>query len=273
MALDLVRWADVVIESFSPRAMKGWRLDYGHLREVNPDVIMLSTCLNGQDGPLASFAGYGNLGAALAGFYGLAGWPDRAPAGPFGAYTDYTSTHLLLATLLAALDHRRRTGEGQYLDVAQAEAAIHYLSPAILDWTVNGRVEERQGNEDPSLAPHGVYPAAGPRPLGGRRLPGRRRPGRCWPTSWAGPTWPPTRRWPRPPGVGPAGPSSTRRCRRGPRCGRPRRPRTAWSARGVAAHAVNDSAACLADPQLQSPFPARRAPRAGLPGRGRPASA
>jgi len=161
VVLDLVRWADVVVESFSPRAMKGWRLDYEHLRQVNPAVVMVSTCLTGQDGPMATFAGYGNLAAALSGFYGLAGWPDRAPAGPFGAYTDYTSTHLVLAALLAALEHRRRTGEGQHVDVAQAEAALHYLSPAVFDFTVNGRVTQRAGNRDPQLAPHGVYPAAG----------------------------------------------------------------------------------------------------------------
>ena len=161
VVLDLVRWADVVIESFSPRAMRGWQLDYEHLRLVNPGLVMVSTCLTGQDGPLASFAGYGNLAAALSGFYGLAGWPDRAPAGPFGAYTDYTSTHLVLAALLAALDHRRRTGEGQYVDVAQAEAALHYLTPAVLDYTVNGRVTQRAGNTDLEMAPHGLYPAAG----------------------------------------------------------------------------------------------------------------
>ena len=161
VVLDLVRWADVVVESFSPRAMKGWKLDYEHLREVNPGIVMVSTCLTGQDGPLASFAGYGNLAAALSGFYGLAGWPDRAPAGPFGAYTDYTSTHLVLASLLTALERRRRTGEGQHVDVAQAEAALHYLSPTILDFTVNGRVAQRDGNRDAALAPHGVYPAAG----------------------------------------------------------------------------------------------------------------
>ncbi len=158
---DLVRWADVVVESFSPRAMRGWQLDYAHLRAVNPRIVMVSTCLTGQDGPLSSFAGYGNLAAALAGFYKLAGWPDRAPAGPFGAYTDYTSTHLVLAALLAAVDHQRRTGEGQHVDVAQAEAALHYLAPAVLDYTVNGRVAERAGNTDATMAPHGVYPCAG----------------------------------------------------------------------------------------------------------------
>ena len=69
VALDLTRWADVVTESFSPRAMKAFGLDYETLREVNPNLIMLSTCLMGQTGPLAMFAGYGNLAAAIAGFF------------------------------------------------------------------------------------------------------------------------------------------------------------------------------------------------------------
>jgi len=158
---DLVAWCDVVAESFSPRAMANWGLDYENLCRINPNVIMVSTCLAGQTGPLASFAGYGNLGAALAGFYGLAGWPDRPPAGPFGAYTDYTSTHFLAATILAAIDHRRRTGEGQHIDLAQSEAAQHFLTPALLDWSVNGRVMARAGNRDPHMSPHGVYPTLG----------------------------------------------------------------------------------------------------------------
>lgn len=158
---DLVRWCDVVTESYSPKAMANWGLDYQNLRLLNEHVIMVSTCLAGQTGPLAHFAGYGNLGAAFAGFYGLAGWPDRPPAGPFGAYTDYTSTHFLAATVLAAIDHRRRTGEGQHIDLAQSEAAQHFLAPALLDVSANGRVMERNGNRDPHLAPHGVYPTAG----------------------------------------------------------------------------------------------------------------
>jgi len=161
VALDLVRWADVVCESFSPGRMAKLGLDYASLRAVRPDVIMLSSCLMGQTGPLARFAGYGNLAAAISGFSHLGGWPDRAPAGPFSAYTDYVSPRFTAAVLLAALDHRRRTGEGQYIDFSQAEASLHFLGPWILDWTVNGRLHDRCGNDDPDLAPHGVYPAAG----------------------------------------------------------------------------------------------------------------
>jgi benzylsuccinate CoA-transferase BbsF subunit len=159
--LDLVRWADVVAESFTPKAMKGFGLDYETLRRVKPDLIMLSTCLMGQTGPLARFAGFGNLAAAFSGFYELAGWPDRDPAGPFGAYTDYIAPRYNAAAILAALEHRRRTGEGQHIDLSQAEASLHFLAPALLDYTVNGHVASRDGNRDREMAPHGVYPCAG----------------------------------------------------------------------------------------------------------------
>lgn len=161
VALDLVRWADVVTESFSPKAMPGWGLDYESLRRVKPDIIMLSTCLMGQSGPLSSFAGLGMLAAAMSGFYELTGWPDRPPAGPYGAYTDTVAPRFMAAAILAALDHRRRTGQGQYIDQSQAESTLHFLGPALLDYTVNGRVQKRTGNRDPHLAPHGAYPAAG----------------------------------------------------------------------------------------------------------------
>ncbi len=159
--LDLVRWADVVTESFSPRAMAAWGLDYATLREVNPSIVMLSSCLFGQTGALSGFAGYGTMAAAMSGFFGITGWADRAPCGPFGAYTDYIAPRFANVALLAAIDHRRRTGEGQYIDFAQAEGAIHALAPAILDHTVNGRVWERTGNADPHHHPHGVFRSAG----------------------------------------------------------------------------------------------------------------
>ena len=161
VALDLVRWADVVMESFSPKVMPSLRLEYETLKRVKPDIIMLSTCIMGQSGPLSKFAGYGSLAAALAGFYNVTGWGDRPPAGPYNAYTDTVVPRFALASILAALDHRRRTGEGQYIDQSHAETTLHFLGPALLDYGVNGRVQERAGNLDRDMAPHGVYPAAG----------------------------------------------------------------------------------------------------------------
>jgi crotonobetainyl-CoA:carnitine CoA-transferase CaiB-like acyl-CoA transferase len=158
--LDLVRWADVLCESFSPKAMRSWGLGYETLREVNPGLIMLSSCLMGQTGPLAYFAGFGNLAAAISGFHNITGWPDRPPSGPFSAYTDYVSPRFSVAVVMAALEHRRRTGEGQYIDFSQAEATLHLLAPALLDFGCNGRTLERHGNRDETMAPHGVFRCA-----------------------------------------------------------------------------------------------------------------
>jgi crotonobetainyl-CoA:carnitine CoA-transferase CaiB-like acyl-CoA transferase len=161
VVLDLVRWADVVCESFSPKAMRAWKLDYDSLRVIKPDLIMLSSCLMGQSGPLAGFVGFGNMAAAVSGFYNLCGWPDRPPSGPFGAYTDYVAPRFGAVAVLAALDYRRRTGKGQYIDQSQAESALHFLAPALLDCATNGRMSQGLGNDDPNYAPHGVYPALG----------------------------------------------------------------------------------------------------------------
>jgi benzylsuccinate CoA-transferase BbsF subunit len=161
VAMRLVKWADVVIENFSPKVMRGWGMDYESLGKIKPDLIMVSACLNGQTGPGAMLAGYGTMGACMAGFGELTGWPDRAPAAPFGAYTDVTSPKFIAAALLAALDHKRRTGQGQYIDVSQVEAPIQLLARAVLDYTVNERVQTRTGNALREYAPTGVYPCAG----------------------------------------------------------------------------------------------------------------
>jgi benzylsuccinate CoA-transferase BbsF subunit len=161
IVMDLVRWADVVCEAFSPKAMRAWGFDYESLQQIKPDLIMLSTCLMGQSGPLSRFAGFGNLAAALCGFYNLVGWPDRTPSGPFSAYTDYIAPRFGACALMAALIHRKLTGEGQYIDQAQAESALQFLALPILDFSANGHSYRPIANRDLYHAPHGVYPAAG----------------------------------------------------------------------------------------------------------------
>ena len=161
LAKRLVARADIVIESFTPRVMKNWGLDYPELVKIRPELIMLSTCQQGQTGPHAQYPGYGNLMAALAGFYDISGWPDRPPSPPYGAYSDFIVPRFAAAALIAALDHRRRTGQGQYIDVSQFEAALQFLAPLILDYTVNGRVMTRRGNGDERMAPHGTYRCRG----------------------------------------------------------------------------------------------------------------
>src|SRR2546428_140196 len=161
IARRLAAWADVVVESYTPRVVRAFGLAYEDLRAVNPHLVMLSTCLQGQTGPYAEFPGFGQLAAALSGFYEIAGWADRAPAPPYGAYTDYVVPRLAATALLAAVDHQRRTGKGQHLDVSQVEAALHFLAPALLDHELTGRVATRTGNRSDHAAPHGAYPCAG----------------------------------------------------------------------------------------------------------------
>ena len=161
LAKKLVAWADIAVESFTPKAMRNWGLDYEHLKQVNPQLIMLSTCQQGQTGPHALYPGFGQLMASLAGYYHISGWPDRPPAPPYGAYTDFIAPRFAATVLMAALDYRRRTGVGQYIDLAQYEASLHFLAPALLDYHVNDRVLEREGNRSFRSAPHGAYRCQG----------------------------------------------------------------------------------------------------------------
>jgi len=161
VARKLVKWADVVTESMTPGTMKKLGLDYESCQEIKPDIIYYSTCQTGQYGPWANFGGYGGHASALAGFHPLCGWPDRDPVVLYGAYTDYISPWYLATDLIGALLHRRRTGEGMYLEQSQLEAGVTFLGPALLDYAANGRIASRLGNRDPYAVPHGVYPCRG----------------------------------------------------------------------------------------------------------------
>lgn len=156
----LVPWADIVVESFTPKAMRGWGLDYDHLRELRPDLIMLSTCMQGQTGPNALYPGFGQLMAALSGFYYISGYDESSPCPPYGAYSDFVAPRFSTSALLAALDYRRRTGKGQYIDMSQYEASLHNLAPALIDYFASGRVLGPRGNGSDRYAPHGAYRCA-----------------------------------------------------------------------------------------------------------------
>ena len=161
VAKRLIQWADVCLDSFTAGTMADLGLGYDVVRELNPSIIMASTCLMGQTGPAAKLSGYGYHAAAVSGFYEVTGWDDRPPGGPWNAYTDTIAPRFLATTLIAALDHRRRTGEGQYIDQAQMESSLHFLAPELLDVQLTGKNPRRAGNESPTAAPHDAYPCAG----------------------------------------------------------------------------------------------------------------
>jgi crotonobetainyl-CoA:carnitine CoA-transferase CaiB-like acyl-CoA transferase len=157
----LILWADILIESFAPGVMARWDLSYAQVKKIKPDIIMASTCLQGQTGPRSPHRGYGQMASALAGWFELTGWPDSDPVGPYSAYSDFVDWNFLLISLLSALDHRRRTGEGQYIDQSQLESSLWFMIPALLDFEANGTVCRRMGNRDKDAAPHGVYQCQG----------------------------------------------------------------------------------------------------------------
>jgi benzylsuccinate CoA-transferase BbsF subunit len=157
----LVAWADVVIENFSPRAMKSWGLDYESLTKIKPGIIMLSASMQGQNGPNAMAFGTGPHLQGLVGLMDTTGWPDREPVGPGFAYTDMIGPWYAIAALAASLAHRRKTGKGQYIDLSQYETTLQFFAPALMDCAVNGRVQSRIGNSSPRAAPHGAYRCKG----------------------------------------------------------------------------------------------------------------
>ena len=157
LAKRLVASCDVVTESFTPGTMARFGLDYESLRGAREDLLMISMPLYGQTGPWANYMGYGHVLQAAAGYNHLTGWPDAEPIGTGVAYTDFLVPHFAAIALIAALDYRRRTGKGQYIDFGQLEAAVHGLGTAVLDWTVNAHDQIRMGNHDPEAAPHNAY--------------------------------------------------------------------------------------------------------------------
>jgi benzylsuccinate CoA-transferase BbsF subunit len=162
LARSIISRSDVVVNNFSPGTMDRFGLGYRDVQSFKADIIYLSMSMQGESGPHHQFIGFGLTIGALAGLQYLSGPPDRPPVGSSTNYSDHVPNpcHGAFA-VLAALRHRRRTGEGQFIDLAQTEPTMAVLGPALMEYTVNGRVQERQGNDHPRVAPHGVYPCRG----------------------------------------------------------------------------------------------------------------
>jgi crotonobetainyl-CoA:carnitine CoA-transferase CaiB-like acyl-CoA transferase len=164
-AVELVKrlvleWADVVVENFAPRAMKGFGLDYETLAPQRPDLVMISACLNGQTGPHKDYPGFGSQGSALCGYTLLTGWPDREPVGPSGTITDSLAPRYVAAAVAAGLHYRRRSRRGVYLDLSQVEVGIYTLAPWLLAADAAGSIAGRAGNRSSRAVPHGAFRCA-----------------------------------------------------------------------------------------------------------------
>ena len=157
----LIADADVVTSNFRPGALERMGLGYETLREIKPDVILLNLPGAHPKGPWAVRASMGNILMSASGFNMLTGFPEEPPRGIGVAYPDFLSPHLLVASVLAAVRHRDRTGAGQEITAVQLSTTLSLLGAEWMHYRSTGQVPARNANRDPNAAPHGVYPAAG----------------------------------------------------------------------------------------------------------------
>ena len=161
LAKEIVRHSDIVANNFTGDRMDRWGLGYEDLRAVKPDSIMLTMPVMGTTGPYIRYGSYGNGVIGYGGMRTNMGFPGRPPVGMAPLYSDFSTPYFAVSALIAALIHRDRTGEGQFIDLAQMEATVALLGPAMLDYTANGHIESPRGNRAADAAPHGAYPCAG----------------------------------------------------------------------------------------------------------------
>ena len=160
--MKLAGSCDVVVENFSRRVMKNFGFNYEIFKKANPDIIMVSMPAFGLDGPDMNHVAFGATLEAMMGVTYLTGYEDGGPMCMSGtAYTDPIGGINSALSILMALRHKRRTGEGCYVEVPQLEAVFPFVAQAIMDYTMNGRIEGRMGNRHYFKAPHGCYPCRG----------------------------------------------------------------------------------------------------------------
>ena len=161
IAYDLVRHCDVVVENFAGGVSAKMGLAYEKLREFRSDLIMISMSGYGQYGPYRGYLGYGPPAAALSGFFHTMGYEGMGPMELGISYMDPNAGIFAAIAVMAALVHRKKTGQGQYIDQSQFETAVALIGEGLLQYEMTGRDPERAGNHDRIMSPHNTYKAAG----------------------------------------------------------------------------------------------------------------
>lgn len=161
IAKEVVRRSDVVTNNFTGDRMDRWRLGYKDLVQVKPDIIMITMPVMGTTGPYRKYGANGLGVVSYGGINTTMGFPGRPPIGMGPLYSDFTTPYFALTAIMAALHHRDRTGEGQFIDLSQVQATAALLGTNILEYTAKGRVPDPPGNRSGDYCPHGAYPCWG----------------------------------------------------------------------------------------------------------------
>jgi benzylsuccinate CoA-transferase BbsF subunit len=158
---NLVKKSDIVVQNFSAGAIDRMGLGYDALRQLKPDIIMVSICGYGQTGPERRYMGYGPASVPLSGIASLTGYRDIGPAEVGISYGDPNAGIFGSFAALAALAYRQRTGKGVHVDLALWEALLVLLPEGLMDYAMNKSQPERDGNRDRWISPHGCFKAKG----------------------------------------------------------------------------------------------------------------
>lgn len=156
--LDLIKESDILVENLRPGAVKRLGLGYDTVKQAKPDIVYVSMGMFGNEGPLSYQTGYAPCFAALSGFSALVGYQGEPPAGMNVRYADSTFGAAAAYAATIALLHRRKTGEGQFIDVSAVEAMTSMIGDGLMDYMLNGSEQQCQGNRHSEMAPHGVFP-------------------------------------------------------------------------------------------------------------------
>ncbi len=154
---SLVKKADVLIENFKVGGLKKYGLDYESLRSINPELIYCSITGFGQDGPFAESPGYDFMIQGLGGLMHITGQPDGQPVKVGVAVADIMTGMYASVAILAALNHRQKSGEGQYIDLALLDCQVAMLANQASNYLTSGASPNRLGNAHPNIVPYQVF--------------------------------------------------------------------------------------------------------------------
>ncbi len=161
LAMEILKISDVVVENYSRGVMEKFGLDYESVKKAHPEIIYVALTAFGSDGPFKNHVMYGRPQIYISGLAHITGYPDRPPHPINISWGDPVGAHHAMFAMLSALHYRKKTGQGQYIELSQWEGLIGISPENIMDYILNKRIRNRQGNRHEFMAPHNAYRCAG----------------------------------------------------------------------------------------------------------------